>query len=135
MVRQLNMRSILLKSTILHCELGTLLKIWKQSKYPSTDKRCKWYIHGFPRWHIGKECIRQHRSAPSSSSYVTSQARTLEWGCHFLLQGNLPPQGLNTCLPNWQADYFTADLPFYRSSKDILTLFLLLEERFSIFYH
>ena len=107
-----------LKNTILHCELGTMLKIWKQSKYPSIDKRCKWYIHGFPRWHIGKEYICQYRSPPSSSAHVTSQARILEWGCHFLLQGNFPTQGLNTCLPNWQADNLTADLPFHRSAKN-----------------
>ena len=106
-----------LKSTILHFELGTMLKIWKQSKYPSIDKRCKWYIHGFPSWHIGKEYICQYRSLPSSSAHVISQARILKWGYHFLLQGDLPTQGLSTRLLNWQADYFTADLPFYRSAK------------------
>ena len=31
--------------------------------------------------------------------------------CHFLLQGILPTQGLNTCLLHWQADSFLLSKP------------------------
>ena len=35
---------------------------------------------------------------PGSSVHGILQARILEWGCHFLLQGICPTQGLNPCL-------------------------------------
>ena len=34
-------------------------------------------------------------SQPGSSAHEILQARMLEWGCHFLLQGIFPSQGLN----------------------------------------
>ena len=42
-------------------------------------------------------------SPPGSSVHGISQARILE-GCHFLLQGSLPAQGLNLLSPALQAD-------------------------------
>ena len=39
-------------------------------------------------------------SPPGSSVHGISQARILEWGCHFSLQGIFPAQGLNL---HWQA--------------------------------
>ena len=39
-------------------------------------------------------------SPPRSSVHGISRARVLEWGCHFLLQGIFPAQGLNLGLPH-----------------------------------
>ena len=50
-------------------------------------------------------CNPMDCNAPGSSVHGISQARILE-GCHFLLQGILPIQGLNPhllCLLRWQA--------------------------------
>ena len=46
-------------------------------------------------------------SPPGSSVHRISQARTLEWGCHFLLQGIFLTQRSNSCLLHllhWQVD-------------------------------
>ena len=42
-----------------------------------------------------------------SSAHAVFQSRTMEWGCHFLLQGIFLTQGSNPCLLrllHWQAD-------------------------------
>ena len=41
--------------------------------------------------------------APLSMGFSRWQVRTLEWGCHALLHGTVPTQGLNPCLLHWQA--------------------------------
>ena len=43
-------------------------------------------------------CDSMDLSRPGSSVQGISQARILEWGCHFLFQGIFPTQGLNLCL-------------------------------------
>ena len=43
-------------------------------------------------------CDSMDYSPPGSSVYRISQARALEWGCHFLLQGIFLTQGSNTGL-------------------------------------
>ena len=43
-------------------------------------------------------------SPPGSPVHGISQARILELGCHFLLQGIFPTQGSNPYLPHWQTD-------------------------------
>jgi len=48
-------------------------------------------------------------SPPDSSVHGILQARILEWGCHFLLQGIFLTQRLNPhllCLLHWQAGSF-----------------------------
>ena len=55
-------------------------------------------------------CNPMDCSPSGSSVHGIYQARTLEWGCHFLLQGIFPTQGSNLCLPvslTFQADSFT----------------------------
>ena len=55
-------------------------------------------------------CSPMDCSPPGSSVHGISQARTLEWDCHFLPQGIFPTQGSNLCLPvflAFQADSFT----------------------------
>ena len=42
-------------------------------------------------------------SPPGSSVQAIFQARILELGCHFLLQGIFPTQGWNMCLLHWKA--------------------------------
>ena len=52
-------------------------------------------------------CNPMDCSLPGSSAHGISQARILEQGCHFLLQGIFPTQGSNLhllCLLHWQAD-------------------------------
>ena len=52
-------------------------------------------------------CDSMDYSPPGSSVYRISQARALEWGCHFLLQGIFLTQGSNSCLVHllhWQVD-------------------------------
>ena len=44
-------------------------------------------------------------SLPASSIHGISQARILERGCHFLLQGIFSTQGWTLCLLPWQVDY------------------------------
>ena len=47
-------------------------------------------------------------SLPGSSVHGILQARMLEWGCHFLLQGIFPTQGFNLHLLHtlhWQMDF------------------------------
>ena len=46
----------------------------------------------------GQLCDRMDCSPPGSSVCGIFQARILEWGCHFLLQGTFPTQGSNPCL-------------------------------------
>ena len=41
---------------------------------------------------------------PGSSVQGILQARILEWAAIFFSQGIFPTQGLNPCLPHWQAD-------------------------------
>ena len=48
-------------------------------------------------------CNRRDCGLPDSSAHGILQAR-IQVGCHFLLQGIFPTQGLNPCLLNWQAD-------------------------------
>ena len=45
-------------------------------------------------------CDPTDRSPPGSSTRGIFQARTLEWGCHFLLQGIFLIQGWNPGLPH-----------------------------------
>ena len=49
-------------------------------------------------------CDPMNCSSPVSSVNGILQARILELGCQFLLQGIFPTQGLNLCLLHWQAD-------------------------------
>ena len=49
-------------------------------------------------------CDSTDCSPPSSSVRGISQARTLEWVCHFLLQGVVLSQGSNLVLLHWQVD-------------------------------
>ena len=52
-------------------------------------------------------CDLMDCSLPGSSVHESLQARKLEWGCRFLLQGIFPTQGLNLHLMhplNWQMD-------------------------------
>ena len=44
-------------------------------------------------------------SPPGSSVHGDSQGKDTGVGCHALLQGIFPTQGLNLGLPHWQADY------------------------------
>ena len=46
-------------------------------------------------------------SLPSSSVHGISQARILEWGCHFLLQGIFLTQGSNLRIPTLAGTFFT----------------------------
>ena len=43
-------------------------------------------------------------SLPGSSVYGISQAKILDWDCHFLLQGILLTQEANPRLLHWQVD-------------------------------
>ena len=43
-------------------------------------------------------------SLPDSSVHGISQARILEGGCHFLLQGDLPDPGMELASSAWQGD-------------------------------
>ena len=52
-------------------------------------------------------CDPMGYSPPGSSVHGVFQARILEWGCYFLLQGAFLTQGLNPCLLcalHWQVD-------------------------------
>ena len=46
-------------------------------------------------------CDPMNCSPPGSSVHGISQARILEWVCHFLLQGTFPTQGSNPHLLHW----------------------------------
>ena len=52
--------------------------------------------------HVQLFCDPVDHSPPGSSVHRTSQARTLEWVCHFLLQGIFPIQGSKLHLQHWQ---------------------------------
>ena len=49
-------------------------------------------------------CDLRDCSPPVSSVHGLSQARMLEVGCNFLIQGIFLTQELNPCLLHWQAD-------------------------------
>ena len=49
-------------------------------------------------------CDPMDCSLPGSSVHGIFQARILQMGCHFILQGIFPTQGLNSHLLHWQAD-------------------------------
>ena len=49
-------------------------------------------------------CDPMDCNLPSAFVHGIFQARMLEWGCHFLLQGIFPTQGLNPHLLHCQAD-------------------------------
>ena len=67
-------------------------------------------------------------SLPVSSAHGIFQARILAWGCHFLLWGNIPTQGLNPYLVHvlhWQVD----SLPLHLLGSPLIhipTLFKIL---------
>ena len=54
-------------------------------------------------------CDPMDCSLPGSSVRGILQARILEWGCRFLLQGIFPTQGSNPGLlsPAWAGGFFT----------------------------
>ena len=54
--------------------------------------------------HIGFFCVSVDYSLPGSSVHGISQAKTLEWVCHFLFQRIYLTQGLNPPLLHWQGD-------------------------------
>ena len=56
-------------------------------------------------------CDPMDCSPPGSSGHGISQARILVWGCHFLLQGIFPTQGLNLhlCVSGIAGRLFTAE--------------------------
>ena len=54
--------------------------------------------------HVGFFCVPMDYSLPGSSVHGISQARTLEWVCHFLFQVIYLTQGLNPPLLHWQVD-------------------------------
>ena len=59
-------------------------------------------------------CDPMDCSLPGSSVHGILQARILEWGYHFLLQGNLPNPGIKNVSPAWPAlagRFFTTELP------------------------
>ena len=53
-------------------------------------------------------------SPPDSSVHGIPPGKNNEVGCHFLLQGIFPTQGLNLCLLHWQADSLPSVLRFYQ---------------------
>ena len=68
-------------------------------------------------------------SPPGFSVHGISQARILEWGCHFLLQGIFLTQGSNTHLLHWPTDSLPMshqgsrardDTPFLVSSREFI---------------
>ena len=54
--------------------------------------------------HVGFFCIPMDYSLPGSSVHEISQARTLEWVCHFPFQRIYLTQVLNPPLLHWQMD-------------------------------
>ena len=68
-------------------------------------------------------------SLPGSSVHGDSTGKNTEMGCHALLQGTFPPQGLNLCLlhllhcqmgtlPTWEAPTVTCGISFSTKQKD-----------------
>ena len=62
---------------------------------------------------LAKSCLNLYNpmdcDQPGSSVHGIPQARILEMGCHFLLQGIFLTKGLNPCLLcllHWQVDFF-----------------------------
>ena len=49
-------------------------------------------------------CDTMDSSPPGSFVHGDSPGKSTGVGCHFLLQGIFPTQGLNLCLLHWQAD-------------------------------
>ena len=74
---------------------------------------------------VAKSCLTlwdpMDCSLPGSSVHGISQARILEWGCLFLLQGIFLTQGSNPCILHWQADSLPLNhrgtLYWYSSTK------------------
>ena len=67
-------------------------------------------------------CDPKDYSLPGSSVHGVFQARTLEWVCHFLLQGIFLTQGSSPRLLHWQVDslplcHLVTLCIFYRSWK------------------
>ena len=58
-------------------------------------------------------CFPMDCSLPGSSIHEIFQARILELGCHFLLQGIFPTQGSNPCLLQRETDF----LPLHHLGK------------------
>ena len=56
-------------------------------------------------------CDPMNCSPPGSSVRGILQARILEKGCHFLLQGIFLTQGSNPHLLHWPLDFLTAEPP------------------------
>ena len=51
-------------------------------------------------------CDPMDCNPPGSSAHGIFQARVLEWGCHFLLQGIFPTQGSNLGLPHCRQIFY-----------------------------
>ena len=51
-------------------------------------------------------------SLPGSSVHGDSPGKNTGVGCHFLLLGIFPTQGLNLCILHWQADSLSQGPPF-----------------------
>ena len=62
-------------------------------------------------------CNHTDCSPPGSSVHGILQARRLEWGCHFLLQGNLPHPGIKPRSLALQGDFLPFELPGTRGKK------------------
>ena len=90
------------------CVSGTAVKIpWKHMICKTLHKYMLvlWCVHliGGGGSLVTKSCpslVTMDCSPPGSSVRGILQARILEWGWHFLLQGIFPTQGLNPGLPH-----------------------------------
>ena len=60
---------------------------------------------------VSDSCDPMDCSPPGSSVHGILQAKNTVVGCHFLLQGIFPTQGLNPGLPHWRQTLYRLSLP------------------------
>ena len=74
---------------------------------------------------VSNSCDPVDCSPPGSSAHGILQARRLEWGCRFLLQGTFPARAPDAGLPHLQAGSLSLSLqgrPFFRCARANATL-------------
>ena len=74
-------------------------------KWKSLSRVRHMHIHMWKCYSLS--CVQlseTHRLEPTKLLYPWDFSGNTEEGCHFLLQGIFPAQGLNLCLLHWQVD-------------------------------
>ena len=88
---------------IMYVHISTIIHVCENESHSVVSGICI-YICESVTHSVVSNSLRPHRLEPTKLLYPWDFSGNTEEGCHFLLQGIFPAQGLNLCLLHWQVD-------------------------------